>query len=92
MKHYFLVSITIPSRDDPAPWQWWLQFLEIHAAHKKIPEGSQRLADNVWLLERDNGINYLASLISEAAPRKLKHQVLFLMSDDVSKMASQATP
>ena len=82
MKHYFLVSITIPDRHDSAPWQWWLALLDNHGLHKKTPAGTQRLSENVWLIERDNGVSFLSHLIYEAEQRKLKHQVRFLMEDE----------
>jgi len=82
MKHYFLVSITIPDRTKAAPWQLWLGFLNSHPTHKEAPKGIERLAENVWLIPRDNGVSFLSSLVYEAAQIPLTCTVRFLTEGD----------
>jgi hypothetical protein len=63
-------------------WQSWSGFLYSHAPHKKEPEGVQRLAANVWLLDRSVGVSVLASLVHDAEQSGLKIQAQFLKADD----------
>jgi hypothetical protein len=90
MKHYFLVSLTIPERTKSDMWQLWLGFLDKYPPHKKTPGGIQRLAQNVWLIDRANGVTFLSHLVSDADGNGLNPQVRFLMEDEV--VASQPTP
>jgi hypothetical protein len=82
MKHYFLVAIAIPDRRKPVEWQSWLGFLDFLATHMPAPAGTNRLAESVWLIERDGGASVFASLISAADSSTLKHSVRFLMEDE----------
>jgi hypothetical protein len=81
MKHYFLFSVTIPDGQDPLMSQSWQGFLYNHPTHKKPAEGIQRLAENVWLIERTNGVSMLSSLVSSAEKFVLKASVRFLMEE-----------
>ena len=82
MKHYILISITIPPPDAPTTRDIWRNFLFDNPAHKPLPEGGARLAENVWLLDRATGVNILARLVSHAEDVGLKPQVQFLKEDD----------
>jgi hypothetical protein len=83
MKHYFLVSVTIPEREKHDRWQAWLQFLSNNALHNKLSKGSQKLAENVWLIEKASGVIFFSHLVSEADAYGLNPQVRFLTEDDV---------
>lgn len=83
MKHYFLASLTIPDKTAHDSWQLWQSFLYKYPTHKKTPEGIQRLAENVWLIERANGVTFLSHLVSDADGNGLNPQVRFLMEDEI---------
>jgi hypothetical protein len=85
MKHYFLFSIAIPDRSKSDIWQLWLGFLHKYPTHKKAPEGTQRLAENVWLIDRATGVTFLSHLVSEADGCGLNPQVRFLMEETDSE-------
>ena len=82
MKHYILVSLTKPDQTKRERWQLWLRFSNAPLVLSEPPKGTQSLAENVWLIERDTGIKFLASLAHEAEQYELVYQVRFLTSDD----------
>jgi hypothetical protein len=82
MKHYILVSVTIPERSKTARWQAWQGFLQALAEQAdKSPENG-KLAENVWLLPRENGVSFFATLVHQAEHFGLQPQVRFLREDD----------
>ena len=83
MKHFFLVSLTIPEDIKYDSQQSWLGFLDRYPVHKEAPAGIQRLAQNVWLIERANGAIFLSRLVSDADGSGLNPQVRFLMEDEI---------
>jgi hypothetical protein len=82
MKHYFLLSVTIPDFAIHDSWQSWLGFLYKYPLHKKTPAGIERLAENVWLIERASGVTFLSHLVSDADGSGLNPKVRFLMEDE----------
>jgi hypothetical protein len=81
MKHYFLVSVTIPEQTQYDKWQSWLAFLSHNTLHRKITAETQRLADNVWLIDQSTGAIFFSHLVSQADGYGLKPQVRFLTED-----------
>ena len=82
MKHYILVSVTIPEKSTSEKGQLWLGFRQALAERLKQRAQSGRLAENVWLLERDNDIRFFAFLVREAEQSELPLQARFLMEDN----------
>jgi hypothetical protein len=81
MKHYALISVQTPSSDMPAADQVWRHF--VYATEKKELQSkdSRKLAENVWLLERENEVSFLSHIVSAAEVGHLKCDVRFLSSD-----------
>lgn len=82
MTHYILVSITIPEKSTASKWTAWLGLRQALAEQSKQAAGNERLAENVWLLPRANGVKLLASLVHEAEQSELDYQVRFLTEGD----------
>ena len=80
-KNYFLVAVTIPERTKPERWQAWLGFQQERAPRSTTTGGSERLAENVWLIPRDNGVSLLASLVHDAEQFQLPCKVRFLTEE-----------
>jgi hypothetical protein len=85
MKHYILVSITIPEKPTSEKGHLWLGFRQALAERLKQHVQSGRLAENVWLLDRDNDVKFFAFLVHEAEQSELPLQVRFLTEDDQAK-------
>ena len=81
-KHYILVSITIPETKEPDLYKVWQNFWQNYKKQCELPPGVERLGSNVWLLQRDTGMSYLARLICDAEPVGLQCKVRFLTEDD----------
>jgi hypothetical protein len=82
MKHYILVSITIPDRRAVVKWQAWRGLQEALESQAEQAEGIEKLSDNVWLIPRDSGVSFLGFLVHQADEDELRYRVRFLMEDD----------
>jgi hypothetical protein len=81
MKHYILLSVTVPAQTDAAYGDWLTVSSRLEAIASKS-EGLQRLAPNVWLLPRDAGMPFVAECMALASRSNLQAQPRFLNSDE----------
>lgn len=84
MKHYFLVSITIPDNTKYDKWQSWNAFLANPQLPTETGAGIQKLAQNVWLIERASGALFFSHLVSLADGYGLNPQVRFLLEEETA--------
>jgi hypothetical protein len=81
MKHYILLSVAIPPQESELHTAW-KNLLYEHPTHKTAAAISDRLAENVWLFERDGSVSTFAQLVVAAESAGLNCRIQFLTSDD----------
>ena len=81
MKHYILVHVLKPANSDYAGRQEWLSFVTDTREIELKAKDSQVLAENVWLLDRDNDVACLATIAHAASNVGLKYTTRFLTAD-----------
>lgn len=78
MNDYILLSIEIPSADDREAFSLW-KTLQPKLAHKAERNAAiKTLAPNVWLIDRDNGMPFVAEAVYLAENYSLCQKLLFL--------------
>jgi hypothetical protein len=81
-KHYLLVHIHEPPAEEPKLLQAYLGLLRGEFHSSRMPTGPDtRPSENLWLLNREDGVSILARVVSAAERLKLKTTVQFLCDD-----------
>jgi hypothetical protein len=82
MKHYILVSLIEPPSTERDNTQSWRVLLMSDLHSSKLPDGQKyRIGEAVWLLERENGVDILAKIVTAARAYHIECVVRFLSSD-----------
>jgi hypothetical protein len=77
MKHYVLVTITRPQRTDSEGVQKYFVFRQMTQADNQ----SEKLAENIWLIERASGAKVLAEVLSAAAQTNVKFDIRYFTEE-----------
>lgn len=82
MKHHILVYLASPPANDPRKRQAWLSLLGASLHNSNLPDGGKsKIGEAVWLLDRENDVQILAQIVSQAVEFGFEYKVLFLSSD-----------
>ena len=78
MHSILIVVDKAPAVQHSAEWDKWQTF-ESHFSKFSMPATKRgRLTENVWLLDPENDVGLLATIISAAESGKIKYQILFV--------------
>ena len=79
--NYILVSVQKTPGEGIDASQAWLPFLANTQHISLSSSDSRRIAENVWLLERDSEVHALVKIVAAAEAQRLRFEVVFLSSD-----------
>jgi len=76
--HWILVAVGKPNEYDPKVRDVWRLFLHELDGTSKPVEGTDRLADNCWLIPAESGLSYLSRLIVLAERMHIPYRLCLL--------------
>ena len=82
MKHYILLSVTVPNEVEDEKHAKWRNLAQRLESLAKKTEGIVQLGEGVWLLPRDQGMPFAAECIYLAQANSLTVETRFLSGDD----------
>jgi hypothetical protein len=80
MKHYILVSLTVPIRTHPLYAEWLMLSEKLRETALTTKE-VVTLGESSWLIPRDAGISFLAECIHAATKYEFPRRIWFLDED-----------
>lgn len=81
-KHFILLSVELPKDGETDKATVWQSLQKRLAEKEKTTKDILKLADNVWLLERDSGMTFVAECIAVAEHNNLNPKARFLTEGD----------
>jgi hypothetical protein len=81
MKHLIFVWVERPADEGRGENKKWSEFSLNLEKKGAPPQGTERIGESVWLLDRKNGANYLAAILSIAESANLKASTRFFSED-----------
>ena len=82
MKNYILVHLIRPEASESDAWQTWRAMTGGKLHNRTVPALEKgRLAENVWMLDREDGVSVLAKIVSAAEEYHFDYKVRFLSEE-----------
>ena len=82
MKHYILLSVTVPHDDEIEKIAAWQTLQQLLASKAKTSKDIVVLAPNVWLCPRGAGMLFVAECVARANKHEIQHHIWFLDEED----------
>ncbi len=92
MIHYILISVTIPDEGADGKRHGWANVKQKCEEKAKGNNNIVPLAENVWLVLRDQGMPFVAECVTQASEYKLKYEIRFLDADGLTKLVETPSP
>jgi hypothetical protein len=87
MKHYILLSVTVPGYDENEKLAQWQSLQQRLAGRAKTTKDIEVLAENTWLIPRAQGMPFLAECVALASRHGIEHRIWFL-DGELEKIAA----